>query len=87
MLQRGKQSITAIPNQTPKNPRDDKCAQGQNYSWYKGYVEPEYWNGYRAKYSYRPGHGHGNKAGDKEMVMVRNMELGIRKDKERSMEH
>ena len=25
-------------------------------------MEPEYWNGYRTGYSYRPGHGHGNKS-------------------------
>ena len=62
MLQRGKQSITAIPSQTPKKPRDDRYVQGQNYSWYNNYVEPEYWNGYRTGYSYRPGHGHGNKS-------------------------
>ena len=62
VLQRGKQSMTAIPSQTPKRPRDDRYAQGQNYSWYNGYVEPEYWGGYRTWYSYRPGHSHGNKS-------------------------
>ena len=62
VLQRGKQSITAMPGQTPKKSRDDKYAQGQNYSWYNGHVESEYWNGYRTGYSYGPGHSYGNKS-------------------------
>ena len=54
--------MTAIPSQTPKRSRDDRYAQGQNYSWYNGYIEPEYWGRYRTGYSYRPGHGHENKS-------------------------
>ena len=61
VLQRGKQPITATPNQTPKRPRDDKYAQGQNYSWSNGYVEPEYRVGYRTGYSYGTGYGCGGK--------------------------
>ena len=60
VLQRGKQAMTAIPSQTPKRPRDDRYAQGQNYSWYNGYVEPEYQGGYRAWYSYGTGCSYGN---------------------------
>ena len=87
VLQRGKQSVTAIPSQTPKRPRDDRYTQGQNYSWYNSYVEPEYWGGYRTGYSYGQGIVMEIKVGDKEMVMVRSMVLGIRKDKEGLMEY
>ena len=62
ILQRGKQSITAVPSQAHKRPKDDRYAQGQNYSWNKGYVKPEYWNGHRPGYSYGPGHCHENKS-------------------------
>ena len=62
ILQRGKQSITAVPSQAHKRPKDDRYAQGQNYSCNKGYVKPEYWNGHRPGYSYGPGHGHENKS-------------------------
>ena len=61
VLQRGKQSITAVPNQAHNRPKDDRYAQGQNYSWNKGYVKPEYWNRHRPRYIYGPEHGHENK--------------------------
>ena len=57
-----RQSITAVPSQAHKRPKDDRYAQGQNYSWNKGYVKPEYWNGHRPRYSYGPGHHHENKS-------------------------
>ena len=61
ILQRGKQSITAVPSQAHNRPKDDRYTQGQNYSWNKGYVKPEYWNGHRPRYSYGPEYGHENK--------------------------
>ena len=61
ILQRGKQSITAVPSQSHTRPKDDRYAQGQNYSWNKGYVKPGYWNGHRPRYSYGPEYGHENK--------------------------
>ena len=75
VLQRGKQPMTAIPSQAPKRPRDDRYAQGQYYPWSNGYVEPEL------------GIDMEIKIGDKEMVMVRNMELEIREDKEGPIDH
>ena len=62
ILQRGKQSITVLPHEAHKRPKDDRYAQGQNYSWNKGYVKPEYWNGHRPGYNYVPGHSHENKS-------------------------
>ena len=61
ILQRGKQSITTVPSQAHNGPKDDRYAQSQNYSWNKGYVKPEYWNGQRPRYSYGPEYGHENK--------------------------
>ena len=61
ILQRGKQSITAVPSQAHNRPKDDRYAQGQNYSWNKDYVKPEYWNWHRPRYSYGPEYGHENK--------------------------
>ena len=61
ILQRGKQSITAVPGQAHNRPKDDRYAQGQNYSWNKGNVKPEYWNGHRPRYRYGPEYGHENK--------------------------
>ena len=62
ILQRGKQSITAVLSQAHKRPKDDRYAQGQNYSWNKGYVKPKYWSGHRPGYSYGPRYGHENKS-------------------------
>ena len=61
ILQRGKQSITVVPSQAHNRPKDDRYAQGQIYSWNKGYVKHEYWNGHRPRYSYGPDYGHENK--------------------------
>ena len=66
ILQRGKQSITAVPSQAHKKPKDDRYAQGQDYSWNKSYVKPEYWNGQRPRYSYGPEYGHENKNWEQE---------------------
>ena len=62
VLQRGKQSITTVPSQAHKRPKNDRYAQSQNYFWNKSYVNPEYWNEHRPGYSYGPGHGHENKS-------------------------
>ena len=61
ILQRGKQSIATVPSQAHNRPKDDRYAQGQNYSWNKGYVKPEHRNGQRPRYSYGPEYGHENK--------------------------
>ena len=61
ILQRGKQSITTVPSQAHERPRDDRYAQGQNYSWNKGYVKPEFWNGQRPRYIYEPEYGYESK--------------------------
>ena len=61
ILQRGKQSIAAVPSQAHNRPKDDRYVQDQNNSWNKGYVKPEYWNGQRPRYSYGPEYGHENK--------------------------
>ena len=45
----GKQSITVVPSRAHNRPKDDRYSQGQNYSWDKGYVKPEYWNGHRLR--------------------------------------
>ena len=62
ILQRGKQSITVVPSQVHKRLKDDSYAQGQNYSWNKSCVKPEYWNGHRPGYNYGPEHGQKNKS-------------------------
>ena len=86
ILQRGKQSITAVPSQAHNRPKDDRYAQGQNYSWNKGYVKPEYWNGHRPRYM-DLSMVMKIRIGDKEMVMERRMVLKIRKGQERSIQH
>ena len=44
--------MIAISSQTPKRPRDNRCALGQYYSRSNGYVEPGYMGEYRTGYSY-----------------------------------
>ena len=61
VLQRGKQSRTAIPSQAPTRPRDVRYTQGQYYSWSNGYVEPEYRGGCKTGYSYGTGYGYGSR--------------------------
>ena len=84
ILQRGKQSITAVPSQAHNRPKDDRYAQGQNYSWNKGYVKPEYWNGHRPRYSYGPEYGHENKNWGQGNGYGKRYGT---EDKERSIEH
>ena len=42
VLQRCKQSMTAIPSQAPIRPRDNRYTQRQYYSWSNDYVKPEF---------------------------------------------
>ena len=87
ILQRGKQSITTVPSQAHNRPKDDRYAQGQNYSWNKGYVKPEYCNGQRPRYIYGPEYGHENKNWGQGTGYGKSMVLKIRKGKERFTEH